>query len=924
MLRKSGLFILLIVVASLSATAKVYYVATTGSNANPGSLQAPFKTINYALGKANKAGDTVLVRAGTYRETATFPFSGSPSSPITLMAYNKEKVVISGTDVFDTLKWLPSTLGTGIFQAKYSGSFFEQLYFKGKPVIQARWPNLPKDAQGDWNFWDSAMWASTDKGSSYGTIVDAALVATGLDVTGALAVLNVNHQYYCWSRNVIGHQKGSSTFAYPQDLGTSINTSSPYDDDKYYLTGLLSFLDSPGEWFHDTLNDMLYFYPPDGQNPNVSGGIEIKTRNYGVKASGKKYLNLQDLTFWATAFQFNSLNSGCDGLVFSNNTVLNSSWTEYYRVDTGYAANFEDILPTIYGNNCKILGNTFAFGALSALFVNGLDNLIENNIFHDFNYNSSLQTPALSVNRTWDAIIGKAGRCTVRYNDIYNGGGVLLQTGQDSNDVCYNHVYQGFLSCYGGNKDHSLIYTNCQTNSSATIGTRFHHNWVYQGYSGTVKNYWGGGIAIRGDDNTAGITVDHNVSWNLGSVGIQIKSPDTPTLAQANRAINNTSFNNSALNTIKSSVIMESQVNLQNRYSSLYNNIGKGFYGSWNAAGFKFLTQRGNNYDNLVLPLTDFADYDFRPVAGAAILNKGKKIAGITDDATDGLPDQGAYERGISTYFVPGRRDSVASFPIVPDGKVNVPVTKDQLMWRPAYDAAYNKVYFGKSATSLTFQKNTPQEQNVFPLTGLLAGTTYYWRVDAVKTDSSVATGNVWSFTTAGVLPIVWTDLSATPTDRANRLAWTAYSLGNVVGYEVQRLSMSGIFETIGFVSSSDLSKSYVFLDSNFFRTSTYRLLMLRNDGTECFSNQATVVNPGDPLVKILSAPSYINIKIDFGGRPDQNATIVLYDITGKTVFTVASKQENNYIRPGMLPKGSYVAQVRYKELRFCQVITLR
>ena len=99
--------------------------------------------------------------------------------------------------------------------------------------------------------------------------------------------------------------------------------------------------------------------------------------------------------------------------------------------------------------------------------------------------------------------------------------------------------------CYGGNKDHSMVYTNCQTNSSSTTGTRFHHNWIHDGYAGTIRFCWGGGIGIKGDDQTAAITVDHYVIWNLGSAGMEIKSANTPCVSQTSRLLNNLTFNNS-------------------------------------------------------------------------------------------------------------------------------------------------------------------------------------------------------------------------------------------------------------------------------------------------------------------------------------------------------------------------------------------
>ncbi len=50
-----------------SAFATTYYVATTGSDSNPGTSASPFRTIKYAYSKV-AAGDMILVRPGKYTD----------------------------------------------------------------------------------------------------------------------------------------------------------------------------------------------------------------------------------------------------------------------------------------------------------------------------------------------------------------------------------------------------------------------------------------------------------------------------------------------------------------------------------------------------------------------------------------------------------------------------------------------------------------------------------------------------------------------------------------------------------------------------------------------------------------------------------------------------------------------------------------
>jgi len=88
---------------STSTLATDYYVATWGNNSNPGTLDAPWQNVSYAVQKA-VAGDTIYLINGTwYKEYVVFAHSGNATHPITLTAYN-------GTPTLDGV----DKTGTGI------------------------------------------------------------------------------------------------------------------------------------------------------------------------------------------------------------------------------------------------------------------------------------------------------------------------------------------------------------------------------------------------------------------------------------------------------------------------------------------------------------------------------------------------------------------------------------------------------------------------------------------------------------------------------------------------------------------------------------------------------------------------------------------------------------------------------------------
>lgn len=81
----------------------VYYVSTTGNDANAGTIDAPFKTIAKVNSLALKAGDTVLFkRGGTWKLTGSEALnaskSGAEGQPITFGAYGSgNRPILNGT-----------------------------------------------------------------------------------------------------------------------------------------------------------------------------------------------------------------------------------------------------------------------------------------------------------------------------------------------------------------------------------------------------------------------------------------------------------------------------------------------------------------------------------------------------------------------------------------------------------------------------------------------------------------------------------------------------------------------------------------------------------------------------------------------------------------------------------------------------------
>jgi len=97
-----------------AAAAATLIVSGTGSDSNPGTLAQPLLTIQRAVDLV-AAGDTIAVRAGTYRPTSTIKIlkNGTAAAPITLTSYNNERVIIDA----EAMPYTPGAVDSSIPRA---------------------------------------------------------------------------------------------------------------------------------------------------------------------------------------------------------------------------------------------------------------------------------------------------------------------------------------------------------------------------------------------------------------------------------------------------------------------------------------------------------------------------------------------------------------------------------------------------------------------------------------------------------------------------------------------------------------------------------------------------------------------------------------------------------------------------------------
>ncbi|MDD4018326.1 MAG: right-handed parallel beta-helix repeat-containing protein [Kiritimatiellae bacterium] len=204
---------------------------------------------------------------------------------------------------------------------KFSGWNEMEVFSGGRAMRLARWPNAgwaeiakvidrgvkPVDkATGEWEF--------GYKGGTFEYAEDAPArwdVGKGIWMNG----------FWChdWANETlkigaIDKEKRQITSAAVHTYG--IGNSSKWHTAKrrYYVFNLLEELDTPGEWYVDRENRLLYFYPVNGDVSDVVLSVQKKPI---FQINGARHIRLEGLTFQYSTGKAVALN-GCENVVLEN------------------------------------------------------------------------------------------------------------------------------------------------------------------------------------------------------------------------------------------------------------------------------------------------------------------------------------------------------------------------------------------------------------------------------------------------------------------------------------------------------------------------------------------------------------------------------------------------------------------------------
>ncbi|MDC1107170.1 T9SS type A sorting domain-containing protein [Prolixibacteraceae bacterium] len=690
------------------------YVAKTGDDNNSGSINEPFETIARAT-KELRSGDTLFIREGVYNERIRLSKrNAKEEAPIVIKNYGDDNVIIDGSLSVEDLGSTGWEQYKGEIYRTQINAEITQVFVNRVWMMAARWPNARFDkGQG----WDQSTWSEGRESRSSNTVEcddpgdGHDLAATGLDVTGAMAVMNTGKFVSC-ARMVVAHKAGQETFEFSPKFTRYLPVMH-----RYFLEGKLNLLDNETEWYFDPQDKYLYLWAPGGGVPK---NVRAKTESCGISLDRSSNIKIQGLNFFARNFMISKGGKitieDCifDYPVYNKRSLGNHNLTLGCEIKNS---------PNNKVINC-VLRNTDGLG----IRVLGSNNtVVENCEFTNIDYTVAHQPMGGGT-----VVFRRSPNCIFRRNTVRTTGsargigfdGHSIMELNDFSDMC--HLQRdGSTSEFGGGAKEML----------------FTHNWFSDNEKTSARFSDGPRGELPKSGMRTGVLRNNVTVKPHQSLTFMIKGDERyvyNNIAETNIVFSDTS------NDPKKSGIHHNSVSANNATATYVSRVFPRYVKpsgthltNWESKGEK---------EKFKLLFYDWENRDYRPRPNSGLVDAGTVIEGITDRYRGEAPDIGAYELGDDNYWIPGRQLAISSRPI-PMNNGETHYERVDLMWLKAYKSTASEVYFGESKEGLVSKGRF--KNNMCHPGKLEKGKTYYWRVDAIV-NGKIVKGDTWSFT-AGV-----------------------------------------------------------------------------------------------------------------------------------------------------------------------------
>jgi parallel beta-helix repeat protein len=506
-----------------ASPAATYYVDTDHSAArdnNPGTEAQPFKTIEKAVSSL-QPGDTVYIKAGTYREGVILRRSGTPARPIKIMAYpgDEGKVIINAAERIT--RWRKCTSPedcagnpnwnhiyhsdvSALVEAHTDTDFaIRQVFQQGQLLNRSRYPN---------------------RGWSYPSrVVDPQTIFSD-------RTLSKPHGYFTGSTchiktavwqldqiDIADHTAATITLSKSPRYNISTELG-------YYITNIVGEINEEGEWAYDPFLNKLYVWPKAG----VEHNIEVTYRNYCIQTYGGVSSNeIRGLTL-RNAYVYGLWLYGANGVTVEDNTIEHSFEYGIHLQGTGEPCENNHILNNTIRHSCRrginvhnssnyntIEGN-YVYASGAEFFGDDLMNGRGMGIFVGGPYTRVVNNRIDRTGYTSLYLYGDTLSREVSYNYITNtglsvsdGGGIYTGGYSDvpEQDYIHHNILEDMIGCRSMEKSHDNgRLPTIATHSGATPGIYvdeegnnriIEHNTVINSHMAGIFFHWAPSNVVR-------------------------------------------------------------------------------------------------------------------------------------------------------------------------------------------------------------------------------------------------------------------------------------------------------------------------------------------------------------------------------------------------------------------------------------------
>ncbi len=500
------------------------YVSVDGKATAAGKANDPVNdleaakaiAIKYIREYGKRYSVRIFVMGGTYRfdngvEFTEDEFSLDTYKGISIESYNDIKPEFTASVEIDAEKFIPVTDGytlsrihrdgrgkvasidlreLGISKLEQVPNRFYYLYLNDIEQTNARWPNIGESTIFSVPQENTFTFAETDP-------------TRWTEAKNAYVFGHFSSRGYEWHQGIIQSVDAQTKTITIKGAQSSNVLKTTAAGTVWYAANLLEELDTPGEWFVDTDELKLYYYPPynlkeqklemtkylgtlitfnDAKNVSIKG-INFSKCGQAINFAGTNIdgVNIEKCNFsHGQADPMIGFKTNAATKCYNVNIVENTVYNIFGKFTQFRAGN----LNTLEHGNCVIKNNHLAQTAQYYKSAGGMvgtyqtENngnvgvICENNIVQDI---------------PGGAALGWAGTdCTINNNEVVNAGKVMSDYGAIyfGRSSSYNNmeVANNFLHNFNNSNNYNALY-----NDDAFANANWHHNMVVDMYQPCIQ-----------------------------------------------------------------------------------------------------------------------------------------------------------------------------------------------------------------------------------------------------------------------------------------------------------------------------------------------------------------------------------------------------------------------------------------------------